>query len=141
LAPKDPKVELIRSVPLFASCSAASIGEILRLADEIDVPAGRVLIREGSSAQEFFIIVSGSVRVERGGKVLAHMGPGEFLGEIALVDHGPRTATVTVDEPSRLLVLGPREFRSLLAVNPAIQTEILQALARRVRRLEPDAVQ
>jgi CRP/FNR family cyclic AMP-dependent transcriptional regulator len=141
MAARDEKLELIRGVPLFAACGPANLKQITSLADEIDVPKDKVLIREGTSAHEFFIVVKGALRVERGDKLLARVGPGEFVGEIALVDRGTRTATVTADEPSRLLVLGHREFHSLLDNHPAIQLEILQALAQRVRRLEPEGLQ
>jgi CRP-like cAMP-binding protein len=138
---RDEKLELIRGVPLFAACRPANLQQIMSLADEIDVPKDKVLMREGAPAHEFFIVVQGALRVERGNKVLARVGPGEFVGEIALVDGGIRTATVTADEPSRLLVLGHREFHSLLDSHPAIQAEIMQALAQRVRRLEPEGVE
>jgi CRP/FNR family transcriptional regulator, cyclic AMP receptor protein len=141
MARSDPKLELIRAVPLFASCATGNLRQIMSLTDEIDVPKDKVLMREGAIAHEFFIVIEGALRVERGGQLIAQVGPGEFVGEIGLVDRGPRTATVTANEPSRLLVLGHREFQSLLGTHPTIQLEILQALAKRVRRLEPDAVQ
>jgi CRP/FNR family transcriptional regulator len=141
MARSDPKLELMRAVPLFAACATTNLRQIMSLADEIDVPKDKVLMREGAIAHEFFIVIEGALRVERGGQLIAQIGPGEFVGEIGLVDRGPRTATVTTEEPSRLLVLGHREFQSLLNTHPAIQLEILQALAKRVRRLEPDAVQ
>jgi CRP/FNR family cyclic AMP-dependent transcriptional regulator len=136
----DPKLELIGKVPLFGACGARDVAWIGQLADEVDVPAGRVLIREGATAQEFLIVVDGTLRVERGGGVVARLGAGDFVGEIALVDGGPRTATVVADVPSRVLVIGHREFHSLMQKYPSIQLQVLQALARRVRAAEPDAV-
>jgi CRP-like cAMP-binding protein len=138
MAGKDQKLELMRRVPLFEHCGRHEIEKIGKLADEVDVPAGKVLMKEGATAQEFFTVIEGSMRVEREGKVIATLGPGDFFGEIALVDGGPRTATVIADEPSRLLVVGHREFHSLLEQNPGIQLQVLQALAKRVRRLAPD---
>ena len=136
----DPKLKLIGKVPLFGGCGPRDVTWIGQLADEVDVPAGRVLIREGATAQEFLIVVDGALRVERGGAVIARLGAGDFVGEIALVDGGLRTATVVADVPSRLLVIGHREFHSLLGKYPSIQLEVLQALARRVRAAEPNAV-
>ena len=135
----DQKLELLRRVPLFTGLGNREIEEIGRLVDEIDLPAGRELTREGRSGGEFFVIVEGDVRIERGGKVLREMKAGDFLGEIALIDDGPRTATATTTSASRLLVVGHREFHSLMERFPAMQATVLKALAERVRRLEPDA--
>ncbi len=133
----DPKVELLRRVPLFGTCPHTDLQRIAALADEIDVPAGKRIIAEGTTGQEFFIIIEGEVRVERGGAELRTLGPGEFLGEIALVDDRPRSASAIVTKPSRLLVIGHREFHSLLDAYPSIQLQVLQALAARVRAVQP----
>jgi len=135
----DQKLELLRQVPLFAGLGRRELGEVGRLADEVELPAGRVLTREGHSADEFFIIVHGAVRVERGGVTVNRLGDGDFLGEIALVDGGPRTATATIEEPGRFLVIGHREFHSLLDQFPTVQLAVLQALAQRVRSLDPES--
>lgn len=135
----DQKLELLGRVPLFAGLGAREIEEIGRLADEVDVPAGRVLVRQGATAGEFFVIASGNVRIDRDGQTVRTLGEGDFFGEIALVDGGLRTATATSEGPSRLLVLAHREFHSLLDRFPSIQLAVLQALAQRVRRAEPDA--
>jgi len=140
MAGKDQKLELIRAVPLFQGCGSRELDAIGRLADEVDVPAGQVLMKQGAFGHEFFVVIAGSLRVERDGKLLRTLGPGDFAGEIALVDGGPRTATVTADTPSRLLVVGHREFHSLLQEHPDIQLVVLQALAQRVRILEPEGV-
>lgn len=140
MAGKDYKLELLRKVPLFQGLSRKDLELVERLTDEIDVPAGKVLIKEGATGHEFFIVVDGSLRVERDGQLLRKLGPGDFAGEIALIDGGPRTATVVADAPSRLLVVGHREFFGLLAEYPDIQIQVLQALARRVRVSEPSGV-
>jgi CRP/FNR family transcriptional regulator, cyclic AMP receptor protein len=136
----DGKLELLRRVPIFASFKAHDLELVGRLADEIDVPAGRALTREGEIGHEFFVIIDGRVRVERDGKLLNTLGAGDFLGEIALLDGRPRTATAVTEGPARLLVLAHREFASLLAEYPSIQLQVLQALARRVRHLDPEEV-
>ena len=140
MAPKDQKLELIGAVPLFGGCRGRDLEEIGRLADTIDVPAGKVLIKEGTTAHEFFIVVDGTIRVERGGQTVAYLGPGEFVGEIALIDGGPRNATVVAESAATLLVLAHREFHALLKQFPSIQLTILQALAHRVRAAEPNAI-
>lgn len=135
----DPKLELISKVPLFGGCNRRSIEEIGRLAEEVDVPAGKVLMREGETGDAFYVVVNGTVSVERSGAEPRMLGPGDFLGEIALVDHGRRTATATCVSDCRLLVLGHREFDQLLDRYPEIRGQVLAALADRVRGLEPNA--
>jgi len=137
---KDPKPELIATVPLFAGFNRREIEALGRLMDEIDVKEGRVLTREGASGREFFIVVSGSVRVERKGRKVNELGPGDFLGEIALIDHGPRTATVIASEPCRLMVLDIGGFRTLVSKYPTVQGKIMRALAERLREAQPRAV-
>ena len=140
MAGKDYKRELLRKVPLFQGLSKKDLELVERLADEIDVPTGKMLISEGAFGHEFFIVVDGTLRVEREGKLLRKLGPGDFAGEIALIDGGVRTATVVADTPARLLVVGHREFFSLLGQYPDIQIQVLQALAHRVRVSEPTGV-
>lgn len=135
----DGKLAMLQQVPLFAGLGRNELGLVSRLCDEVDLPAGRELIREGTTGNEFFMILEGSVQVERDGAVLGTLGPGDYLGEIALIDHGPRSATAICETACRLLVLGHREFHSLLDANAEIRSRILQTLAARVRRLEPDS--
>jgi CRP/FNR family cyclic AMP-dependent transcriptional regulator len=136
----DRKLELLLGVPLFAGLGRLEIEEVGRLADEIEVPEGRELVHQGRTADEFFVITEGRVRIERDGTTIATLADGDFLGEIALVDGGVRTATAVTETAARLLVLGHREFHSLLDQFPSIQGAVLHALAERVRRVEPEAV-
>lgn len=135
----DQKLELLRRVPLFAGLGGRELEEVGRLADEIELPAGRVLTHQGRSADEFFLVLAGSVRIERDGRMVNRLGSGDFLGEIALIDGGPRTATATVEEGGQFLVVGHREFHSLLEQFPTIQRAVLEAMAKRVRNLDPDS--
>jgi CRP/FNR family cyclic AMP-dependent transcriptional regulator len=137
--PMDRKIELLRRVPLFAAQGERGIDEIARLVRVVDVPAGRVLTREGEPGSDFFVIAAGAVRIEREGRFLRRLGPGDFLGEIALVDGGPRTATATTDSNGQLLVIAQREFGVLMERFPEIQETVLRALADRIRRLQPEA--
>jgi len=136
---KDHKLELLRAVPLFSACGKGSLARIARLVDEVDLPAGHVLTQQGRVGDEFFIIVAGTVRVDRDGRRIDTLGPGDFLGEISLIDHRPRTATATCETPCRVLVLAHREFHTLLADSPGIASAVLTSLAERLRGLEPDA--
>jgi CRP-like cAMP-binding protein len=139
VAQANTKLELLRHVPLFARCKPSVVEEIGRLADEVEVPDGYTLIREGTFGHQFVLIVEGRVRIERGGRTLKTMGPGEFLGEIALIDHGRTTATATTEGPARLFVVSHQGFNSLLEQSPALRAEIMTALANRIRELEPEA--
>ena len=129
---KDVKVEMISHVPLFATCSKTELRKIASLADEIDLPAGTRLTKEGSSGKEFVVIVKGGADVIRRGKKLRSLGNGDFLGEIALITGTPRTATVTTTEPTRALVIAAPAFRTLLRNTPSMQLKVLDALASRL---------
>jgi CRP/FNR family transcriptional regulator, cyclic AMP receptor protein len=129
---KNSKAAAISRVPLFAKCSKRQLLEIAQLADEIDLPAGRTLTKEGAHGREFFVILEGSADVRRNGQVIASLCGGDFFGEIALITDVPRTATVTATTPVRVLVLPTREFRQLLRTSPDIQGNVLQAVAERV---------
>ena len=135
----DKKLELLARVPLFSGLDKVGLAQIAKLADEIDLPAGKQLLHQGDHPHEFFLIVEGSVRIDRDGEQISTLGPGEFLGEIALLDGGQRRATATAETPVSLLILGRREFNSLLNEFPDIRSSVLTALAQRVRRLENTA--
>ena len=139
MAATDTKVEMLRRVPLFTTCKTKALEEIGTLADEVDVPDGYTLIREGTFGEQFFLIVDGRVRLERGGQRVGSLGPGDFLGEISLIDKGRTTATATTEGPAKLFVLAHREFNSLLDRSPATRAEIMGALANRIRQLDPNA--
>jgi CRP/FNR family transcriptional regulator, cyclic AMP receptor protein len=129
----------IGHIPLFAHLSDDDRTAIHRLMTEVSVEAGEVLAREGSRGHEFFVILSGSASVDRDGVHMADVGPGDFQGEISLLDGGPRTATVTATTPMTLLVATHQEFSSLLDATPVIARRMLPALAHRVRALTDDA--
>jgi CRP/FNR family transcriptional regulator, cyclic AMP receptor protein len=133
----DQKAAMLSKVPLFAGCGPRDLGEVGRLADEVTVRQGKVLAKEGAPGHEFFVILEGSVDISRGGKKLATLGPGDFFGELAMLGRVPRTATATAATPARLLVVGHREFTSLLASQPAIRDKVLRAVAQRIAELAP----
>jgi CRP/FNR family cyclic AMP-dependent transcriptional regulator len=136
---RDEKLELLRRIPLFSGFDRRRLERLGMLADEVDVPAGKVLMRQGEIGSDMMVIVSGRVLVERDGRRINTLGAGDFFGEIALLAGGPRSATVTSEEPCRLLVLTHREFHSLMDEFPEVAGQVLTALADRVRRLEPEA--
>jgi len=119
-------------VPLFCRLAKGELVRIGQLADEVDLPAGKRLTKEGSRGREFFVLLEGSADVERNGRRIATMRGGDFFGEIALVTDVPRTATVTTISPVRALVITDRAFRELLRDSPAIQGKVLEAIASRL---------
>lgn len=133
----NEKSTLLSSVPLFTGCGSKDLREIGRLADEVSVPAGKVLAKEGGGGHEFFVILDGSIEITRGGKRVRTLGPGDFFGELAMLGKVPRSATATATEPSRLMVLGHREFLTLLADHPGIQRQVLRNVAARVANADP----
>jgi CRP/FNR family cyclic AMP-dependent transcriptional regulator len=134
----DQKLELLRSVPLFAGLQPDELEEIARIAEEMDAPAGTELTHEGRHEGYFFVIVSGTVRVERGGQTVNTLRDGDFLGEISLLDGGPRTATTVAESPATLIVMTHQRFSQLLDGSPAIRRAIMEEVGRRLRRLDAE---
>jgi CRP/FNR family transcriptional regulator, cyclic AMP receptor protein len=128
----DQKIELIRKVPLFARCSKAELKEIAKLADEIDLAEGKEMTREGAPGREFFVLLEGTADVKKNSRKVNTLGPGDFFGEIALVSHEPRTATVIASSPIRALVITDRSFRRLLDDAPQVKTRVMEAMAERL---------
>lgn len=134
---RDSKVELLKKVPLFARCSTKQLLQIAAIADEVRLAEGKELTLQGDRGREFFILLEGTVDVRKNNRKVDTMGPGDFFGEIALVTHGPRTATVTATSPLDVLVITGGDFRTLLRKSPEIQAKVLEALAE---RLVPDSL-
>jgi len=129
---KNAKIELLKRVPLFERCSRRELGQIAMLADELDLPKARDLTREGASGFEFIILVEGEADVVRGVRVVNELGPGDFVGEIALVSGKPRTATVRTRGPARVLVITASGFRMLMHDVPSIKDKVLAAVTARI---------
>lgn len=135
---RDAKVELLQKVALFSDLSKGDLRKIAAVADEYDLREGRTLIREGDRIpRDFVVIIDGTARVERKGKLVNRLGRGAFFGEIALVTGERRTATVTAETPIHALVLRERDFRRVLKTNPSVTMKVLQALGRRIPHDDP----
>lgn len=128
---KDAKVELLLKVPLFTRCSRRELAAVAALANEVNLPEGHTLIREGAQAFSFFLLVEGTAEVRQNERRIATLEPGDFMGELALILNRPRTATVTLTSPSRLLAVSAHNFRSLLERSPRLQFKLLETLAER----------
>jgi CRP-like cAMP-binding protein len=137
---RDEKLDLLRRIPLFAGFDRHHVERLGMLTEEVDVPAGKVLIRQGELGDDLMIIYSGQVAVERNGAKVNKLGPGEFFGEIALLERGPRTATVTAETACRLLVINHRDFHAVMEEFPEIAARVLLTLGHRLRTLDGGAV-
>jgi CRP/FNR family transcriptional regulator, cyclic AMP receptor protein len=126
----------LANVPLFAALRKQELQEVLRAADQIDAEPGQELITEGRVGHEFFLILEGEAKVVKGGKEIQSLGQGDYFGELALLDQGPRSATVVATTPMKLLVVGQREFAGLLQNIPGLAAKLLPGLARRLREVD-----
>jgi CRP/FNR family transcriptional regulator, cyclic AMP receptor protein len=135
---QDTKVQALKGAPLFDSLSRKDLTQLARVSEELEVEPGKVLCNEGEIGQEFFVIVDGKVKVTRKGRRVATRSSGQFVGEIALLEDVPRTATVTAETPVRLFVLTRKDFRHLLDTNPSVERKVLRALARRLAEISSD---
>ncbi|MGH2445583.1 MAG: cyclic nucleotide-binding domain-containing protein [Candidatus Limnocylindria bacterium] len=133
---RDEKLDHLKRVPLFAHMGRHELERLGQLADEIEVGLDRILTEQGATGHEFFFVLDGRLLVLDGQKPIATLGPGDFFGEIALLDGRPRTATVRAEGISRLLVIGHREFHSLMDEFPEVRTAVLAAVADRLRRFD-----
>ena len=138
LFPQNTKVEALKRIPLFEDLSRKELADLAKITEDVEVPEGKVLCKEGEIGREFFVIIEGEAEVTRRGKHLATDRGGEFFGEISLLEHSPRVATVTAKTPLRFFVLTSQDFRHLLDKNPNVERKVLQALARRVLALSND---
>jgi CRP/FNR family cyclic AMP-dependent transcriptional regulator len=132
---KDAKIGLLKNVPLFSRCTKKQLAAIASLADLVHLPAGTELITEGAKGRQFMVIVEGAGEVRRKGRRIATIGPGDFIGEMALLSGGRRNATVTTTSDSSLLALTERQFWTLLEQAPEIQANVLKALGERLQPL------
>ena len=132
----DAKIDHLAEVGLFKSCTRSELKELAKISTETEVPTGQVLCREGGVGREFFVVVDGKASVTIAGDDVATIGPGGFFGEMALLDGGPRVATVTAVTPMRVLVLSRPEFVDLLAHVPSASRRILEAVGARLREAD-----
>lgn len=134
---RDAKLELLGNVRLFSTCNKRELARIAALVDEVEAPKGKVLVRQGDTGEECFVIAEGQAKATMRGRGSAVLRPGSFFGEMALLDQGPRSATVTAETDMHLLVLGSRQFSALINEVPTVAVRIMQGLAERLRVAEP----
>jgi CRP/FNR family transcriptional regulator, cyclic AMP receptor protein len=134
---KSAKQQLIKSVPLFSHATGRELAALAAEADELTVPEGKELTRQGERGREFMVIVDGSARVSKNGRTINKLGAGDFIGEIALLSDVPRTATVTTTSETTVLVLTDRAFKRVADKIPSVHKSLLAALSE---RLQADAI-
>ena len=130
----------LSKVPIFSGCTKRELAIIARAAKEVSHRDGTVIAREGERGVGLFLILEGQCGVTIGGKTKALLGPGDFFGEVALLDGGPRTATVTALSPVRLVGVTGWVFRGLLMEHPSIALKTLEAVAGRLRSVSKEPV-
>jgi CRP-like cAMP-binding protein len=132
MARPDPFVETLATVPLFSACSKKELALVGKGAQRLSVDAGKLIVTEGAAGAEFFVILSGTARVERSGRQVATLSAGAFFGDLALLDRAPRNASVIAETHMELAKVGQRAFDELLEV-PGFSKKLLAGLARRLR--------
>jgi CRP-like cAMP-binding protein len=131
----EETVDLLQGVDLLRNCTHAQLQEVSRLAERVQVAEGEVLAREGRIGREFFLILSGTVQVTQTGRLVNCLGPGDFFGELAAMDPGPRNATVTALTDLDVLIIGPRELSAMSEI-PGFRGALFRNMAQRLRSVE-----
>lgn len=133
MAVADPKLSALGRVPLFARCTRKELEFIAREGDEVNVPAGKTLIRQGRPGDTFYIQLEGTSEVKIDGRRRRVINPGDFFGEISMIDRGVGTATVTTLTDGRLYVMSHAQFRDAIKANDALMVKVLLAMGERLR--------
>ena len=136
----DRKLEHLANVRMFSSLNKKELGLISRAADVVTVRGGSEIVTEGTIGHEFYLILDGKATVKRGGRKVAELGPGHYFGEMALLDRGPRSATIVADGDVELVIIGQREFMGVLDQIPAVSHKLLVTMAARLRDADTKAV-
>ena len=136
----EDRLELLGRVPLFSNVPPTVLAELAKISEESELPADAVLTHEGRHEGYFFVVAVGSVRIERAGRVVNRLGPGDFFGSIALVDAGPRTATAITETPSRVLSITNEQFRELLDESPELRSAVMDAAEHNLRTIDDETI-
>ncbi|MBG7605548.1 MAG: cyclic nucleotide-binding domain-containing protein [Actinobacteria bacterium] len=136
MASKKQHLDHLRSVPLFSACTKKELEKVAKAVDEISMTAGTLIVDQGQTGREAFVVMDGAVAVKRNGRKIATLGAGDVVGELSLLDHGPRTATAVCETDCTLLVIDQRRFLGVIDDVPSISHKLLAALASRIRELD-----
>jgi len=130
---RDPVIEMLEKASLWSGLDRKDLKFIVRLSKERKYETGEVIVRKGEGTVGFYLILDGSVEIRSNGTTLSKLGPGQFFGEMSVVDNQPRSADVVAIEPSRCLILSAWSFNALISEHPKIARKILQEFVRRLR--------
>lgn len=136
MASTKAQLNSLKNVPLFSACSKKDLEKVAKAADEITMTAGSIVIDQGDMGREAFIILKGEVTIKRNNRQIATLSDGDVVGELSLLDHGPRTATVTCATDCTLLVIDHRRFINVLDEVPSIAHKLMGSLAARIRIMD-----
>lgn len=136
MASRKRHLDTLRSVPLFSGCSTKELERVAKASDEITMTEGTLIVDQGQTGREAFVVLDGEVTIKRNNRKVATLGPGSIVGELSLLDHGPRTATAVCDTDCTLLVIDQRRFLGVLDSVPALSHKLLATLAGRIRELD-----
>jgi CRP/FNR family cyclic AMP-dependent transcriptional regulator len=138
---RDVFIDHLQQVSLFSACSRKDLQLVAKRAEDIHLAGGKAIVSEGETGHEFFAIISGTARVERHGRKIATLGPGDAFGELALLEKAPRNATVIAESDMELVVLGQREFAGIVDEVPGFARKMLAGMAKRLREADLKSVQ
>ncbi|HUJ64410.1 MAG TPA: cyclic nucleotide-binding domain-containing protein [Acidimicrobiales bacterium] len=136
----DPKLEHLAQVKMFSSLNKKELAMVSRASDVITVKDGTDIVKEGTYGHDFYLILEGAATVRRNGRKVAELGPGNYFGELSLLDNGPRSATITAAGETELAVIGQREFMAVLDQVPAVSRKLLMTMASRLREADTKAL-
>ncbi|MFN2488623.1 MAG: cyclic nucleotide-binding domain-containing protein [Actinomycetota bacterium] len=130
------QLSVLKTVPIFSSCTSKELGSIADVVKEVEFPAGKVICKEGETGVGLHVVVEGETKVQIGGRTRRRLGPGAFFGEIALLDGGPRSATVIAETPVKTLSIASWSFKALIKSQPSLALKMLEETCRRLRANE-----
>ena len=133
---RDLYIARLKAVPLFGHMAKRELDLLVRQADHLRYPARHQVIKEGTPGEEFWLVIEGNLVVERGGTTVATLGPGDWFGELSVIDAGPRDATITSTTPVELMVIGRRQFWAALQGSPTLMKKVIIGLARRLHEMD-----
>ena len=136
---RQTHLDYLASVSLFSACSKRELQAVAKRTDEVTIPAGRTLCEQGTVGREAYVIMSGTAEVRRNKKKVADIGPGTCVGELALLDHKPRTASIIATSDLKVLVIGVREFAAIVDEVPPIMHKLMKSMASKIRELDTQA--
>ena len=136
MASRTKQLDSLRQVPLFGACSKKELTTVAKATDEVKMEAGRVIVDQGEMGREAFVLVEGEVTIKRNGRKVATLEPGSIVGELSLLDKGPRTATATCATDCTVLVIDQRRFLAVVEDIPSISRKLMASLAGRIRELD-----